>query len=175
MLNRSLPVLGAMCTLAFASTAWAADPIPESSDSLSEYKQMGEWTIYADATRGSCLAERVGPEGNVMQMGLTQNQSDAYVGVFTPAKMDFDRSQPIEIAVDGQVFEGRSHGIRSRKLGGEYFGGYIVTNNPNLINAIAEGSELVAFPERKGLFVIDLTGTKVAIEEVRTCTAELAG
>ena len=136
---------------------------------------MGEWTIYADATRGSCLAERVGPEGNVMQMGLTKNQADAYVGVFTPAAMDFDRSQPIQIAVDGRVFEGKSHGIRSRKLGGEYFGGYIVTNNPDLVNAIAEGSELVAFPERRGLFVIDLTGTKAAIEEIRTCTVGLAG
>ena len=56
-------------------------------------------------------------------MGLTQNQADAYVGVFTPAVMDFDRSQPIQIAVDGRVFEGKSHGIRSRKPGGEYFGG----------------------------------------------------
>ncbi len=50
MLNRSLPVLGAFCALAFASTAWAADPLPKSSDSLSQYKQMGEWTIFSDAT-----------------------------------------------------------------------------------------------------------------------------
>ena len=110
-----------------------------------------------------------------MQMGLTKDQSAAYVGVFTPAQLDFKRSQPIEIAVDGRIFEGRSEGVRSRNLAGGQSGGYVITNNPDLVNAIADGRTLVAFPNKRGVFEVDLTGTKAAIGEIRACTAGLAG
>lgn len=175
MSKRSLTILSVFSVIAMNSVAWAEDPIPESSDNLSVFKQMEEWTIYADATRGSCLAERVDAEGNAMQMGLTKDGTAAYVGVFTPAKVDFKRSDPIAIAVDGKIFEGKSHGVRSKKLAGEQHGGYIITNNPDLVDAIANGSKLIAFPEKLGLFEVDLTGTKSAIDEIRTCTAGLAG
>jgi hypothetical protein len=175
MSNRTVTVLGALSAIAIASVAWAEDPIPESGDSLSVFKEMGEWTIYADATRGSCLAERVDSEGNAMQMGLTKDGSAAYVGVFTLAEVDFRRNDPIAIAVDGKIFEGKSHGVRSKKLVGGQHGGYIITNNPELVDAIANGEKLIAFPEKVGVFEVDLTGTKVAIDEIRTCTAGLAG
>jgi hypothetical protein len=171
---RNISFLGTASAIAFAGIAWAELPIPQSGDSFSVYKQMGQWTVYADATSGSCLAERVDDEGNVMQMGLTKNQAATYVGVFTAAEMDFEKEQEIAISVDGQVFLGKSHGIRSKDLAGGQSGGYIVTNNADLVNAIAEGQTLVAFPEKRGVFEVDLTGTKVAIEAIRTCTAGLS-
>lgn len=175
MSNRSATVLGALLATAMASVAWAEDPLPKSGDDLTVFKQMGEWTIYADVTRGSCLAERVDSEGNAMQMGLTKDGSAAYLGVFTPAEVDFKRSDPIAIAVDGKIFEGMSYGVRSKKLAGEQHGGYIITNNPDLIDAVANGSKLIAFPEKLGVFVVDLTGTKSAIDEIKTCSAGIAG
>jgi hypothetical protein len=175
MIKRLPIALGAIAAISLAGAAWANDPLPRSGDDLSVFKEMGEWTIYADATRGSCLAERVDAAGNAMQMGLTKDKSAAYVGVFTPAELDFERSQPIEIAVDGMMFTGKAEGVKSKKLAGGQSGGYIVTNNLDLINAIAEGQTLVAFPEKTGVFEIDLTGTKVAIEEIETCNAGLAG
>lgn len=175
MALRSLTILSTFSAVAMAGVAWAENPIPQSGDDLSVFKQMGEWTVYADATRGSCLAERVDAMGNALQMGLTKDGSAAYVGVFTPAEVDFKRNDPIAIAVDGKIFEGKSHGVRSKKLAGGQSGGYIITNNPDLIDAIANGRKLVAFPEKVGAFEVDLTGTKMAIDEIKACTAGLAG
>lgn len=158
---------------AFASDL--SDVLPARGDSLSLYKEVGEWTVHADASRGSCLIERSDAEGNVMQMGLTKDQSTAYVGVFTKADISIKPNQPIEIAVDGVVFVGESFGIRSGQVSGNYSGGYVLSNDPDFVTAIAEGRKLVAFPEKTGLFVVDLTGTKRAIDEARKCHLSLGG
>lgn len=175
MNDRNLTGLGALAAIAIAGVAWAGSPIPQSGDSFSLFKKSGEWTVYADATSGSCLAERVDADGNVLQMGLVRDEAAAYVGVFTATKVEFKREQEIAIAVDGRIFLGEAHGMRSKDTVGGQSGGYVVTNNPDLVNAIAEGRTLVAFPEKTGAFEVDLTGTKVAIEEIRTCTAGLSG
>lgn len=156
-------------TFATGSAAYAGSPLPDSNDSLAVYSQAKDWTVYVDASHGNCLAERSDDAGNAMQMGQTKDHSAAYVGVFTKAETGFSGSQPIEIAVDGTVFVGESHALRSGQLAGGYSGGYVVTDNPNFVNAIAEGRELVAFPGLEGTFVVDLTGTKVAIEEIEKC------
>jgi hypothetical protein len=168
-------LLASLSAIAVAGIASAELPIPQSGDVLSMYKKIGEWTIYADETRGSCLAERVDSENNVMQMGITQDGGFGYVGVFTTAELDVEDSQKIAIGVDGEIFVGDTHGIRSKQIkGGSHSGGYIVTNNPDLVNAIANGQILVAFPERTGAFIVDLTGTKAAIAEIRACTDGLS-
>lgn len=54
-----------LCTLVSAVTVFLmagsaafgsslSDVLPASGDSLSIYKQVGEWTVHADASRGSC-------------------------------------------------------------------------------------------------------------------------
>lgn len=163
--------------LAVATAAGHAEdsPIPQSGDSFSEYGMVEGWTIYADATTKTCLAERTDDVGNVMQMGVTRDLDYAYVGIFTQADIDVQTEGAIAIAVDGANFVGMSDGIKSGKLRGDYRGGYVLTNNPDMVTAIAEGRELVAFPEQPVAFVIDLTGTKRAIEEARKCNAEISG
>ncbi len=172
------PVIAATLTLVTVGAALASeisDVLPASSDNLAVYEEVGDWTVYSDATRLSCLAERSDANGNVMQMGMTKDLSAAYVGVFTLADIPIKENQPVEIAVDGTVFTGESFGIRSGKISGNYSGGYVLSNSPDFVTGIAEGRELVAFPEKTGLFVIDLTGTKRAIEEVKKCGAALRG
>ena len=162
----------AIVTLAITgSAALAEGPVPESSDALSVFEKDGEWTIYADASRNTCLAERVGVEGNVMQMGIMPNQTEAYVGVFTTGNVQIEPSQKIEIAVDGTIFTGQAHGLVSLGLSEQYHGGYVVSNNPDFVSAIANGRELIAFPNVTGAFMVDLTGTKHAIEEIKKCHA----
>jgi len=162
-----LTVAGA--ALALAGTAAFADPIPQSSDAFSVYAKDADWTIYADASTKTCLGERVGPEGNVIQMGMTQDKGEAYIGVFTKADIGIQDDQPIEIGVDGTIFTGTSRGIVSGELKDGYHGGYVVTNNPDFVNAVANGKELVAFPEKTGVFMVNLDGTKKAIEQIEAC------
>uniref|UniRef100_UPI00261EE224 hypothetical protein n=1 Tax=uncultured Ruegeria sp. TaxID=259304 RepID=UPI00261EE224 len=132
------------------------------------------WTVYADNDSGTCLIEKVFESGNVMQMGLTKNQKHGYLGVFTQADIDIKNREKIEIAIDDFVYEGRAKGIKSKKLADGYSGGYIVVKDANMATAVAEGQTLIAFPKKSANFVVDLTGTKKAMEEGRKCNLALA-
>lgn len=174
-LIRTSLIATAMLTVLATSGHTEGNPIPKSGDDFSEYGMVEGWTIYADADTKTCLAERIDDAGNVMQMGVTKDHDYAYVGIFTQADIDVEKEGAIAIAVDGAIFVGTSDGIKSGKLKDGYRGGYVLTNNPEMVTAIAEGRELVAFPDRPVAFVIDLTGTKRAIEEARKCNAEISG
>ena len=167
--------LAALSSFALAGAALATGALPRSGDDFAVYKELQDWTVYADGERGSCLIERVDEAGNVMQMGLDKKHKHAYVGIFTLADIDIKNRQKVEILVDDALFEGKVHGIKSKKLKGDYSGGYVILKDANMVTAIAEGQTMVAFPEKTGgLFVIDLTGTKNAIDEARKCNLEIA-
>ena len=172
---KHLPAFAATAFMALAPALHAKEgsPIPQSSDGFTVYNEVEDWTVYADADTKTCLVERVDDLGNVMQMGVTKDHDYAYVGIFTLADVKIRKKEDIAIAVDGTIFLGESHGLKSKKLQGDYKGGYVLTNNPDMVTAIAEGSVLIAFPEDPVAFIIDLTGTKKAIEEARKCNAEM--
>lgn len=176
-MRRSSFIAPAIASMFIATSGFAADdsPIPSSGDSFTIYKDLGEWTVYADAGTKTCLAERADAEGNVFQMGLTKDHQYGYIGVFTLADVDIKKEQNLDIIVDGKMFAGKAFGLKSKKLKGDYSGGYAVTDSPELVDAIANGQTLIAFPEKEGLFVVDLTGTKKAIEETRACNKEIVG
>lgn len=170
-----LTVAGAAALAATAVLADSDSPVPSSADQFTVYKDLGDWTVYADGTTKTCLAERVDGMGNAFQMGLTKDHQYGYIGVFTQADVKIPASQEIEVIVDGKAFVGKSYGIKSKKLRGDYTGGYALTQSQEFVDAIANGEVLIAFPEKEGLFVIDLTGTKKAIEETRACNMEITG
>jgi len=163
----------ALMTGSAAFATDVSDIVPAAGDKLTVYKQVGDWTVYADADRESCLIERSDDDGNAMQMGLTKDLSATYVGVFTKKDIKIEPSQPIAIAVDGEVYTGESYGIRSGQLQGNYSGGYVLSNDPDFVTAIAQGRKLLAFPEKPWFFIVDLTGTKRAIDEAKKCQASL--
>lgn len=173
-------IIGGLAALTLFSASFAADakdplPIPSSADAFEVFGEVEGWTVYADKSLGTCLIEKSDTFGNVVQMGLTKDHAYGYMGLFTLADIEVKKSQEIAVLVDGAVFVGEAHGIKSSKIAGDYSGGYFLTDNPDLVTAIAEGHEMVAFPEKAGAFVVDLTGTKRAIEEARKCNASLAG
>lgn len=176
MKHKNVTLLAAVAMTAIAPIVNAEEtsPIPKSGDAFSVYGQVEGWTVYADADTKNCLVERVDDLGNVMQMGVTKDRDYAYVGIFTLADIEVKKKQTIAIAVDGTIFLGESYGIKSKKLKDGYTGGYVLTNNLDMVTAIAEGRELIAFPEDPVAFIIDLTGTKRAIEEARKCNAEMS-
>ena len=158
-----------------ATSAMARDPIPEEGDTFELHSEVDGWKVYKVMELESCLAERIDETGNVFQMGLTKNHKHGYIGVFTLADIDIKNRKKIEIDVDGHVYEGRARGIKSHNLKGDYSGGYLVIKDDNMVTAIADGQKLTAFPRRSDPFVVDLTGTKKAIEAGRECNLEISG
>lgn len=168
--------LAAVLLAGLAPAAWAeGSPIPSGSETLTVYAEVEDWTIYSDSATMTCLAERRDDAGNAVQMGLTKDKEFAYIGVFTHGELPKRDGDKVIIAIDGVTFSGEVKRISSKKLSEGYNGGYLLTNNPDFVKAVAEGKELVAFPESPVAFIVDLTGTKAAIETARKCNSETAG
>lgn len=170
------PILTAALLTVLAPAAWAeSSVIPTSGDGFSVYAEVEGWTIYADSATKTCLAERTDDVGNAIQMGPTKDREFAYIGVFTKGELPKRDGKEIAVAIDGNIFTGEVKRLSSKKLAAGYNGGYLLTNNPNFVTAVAEGKELLAFPDSPVAFKVDLTGTKAAIESARKCNAEIAG
>lgn len=157
------------------SVVFASDPIPGAEDGFSNYGNVDGWNIFSDAEREACFIERADENGNVVQMGLTKNHKHSYIGVFTQAPIDVKNKQKIEIDINGFVFEGKAHGMKSKELRGEYRGGYFVVKDDNMVNAIMQEGTLTAFPKKSDMiFMVNLAGANAAIDEARKCNAAMS-
>lgn len=154
------------------AAALIAAPLAAQADSFTLFGQVEGWKVYADAEKGSCLIEAVDDAENVVQMGLTEDRAVGYVGIFTKAKTDLkrDRKDPVAIMLGDNLYVGEATEMRGNITKG-YSGGYVLSDDPQFVTDIAQQYEMVIFPEKEYVFVIDLTGTKKAIEMARECNA----
>ena len=159
----------ASVTLSFATAAYAQNPVPDASDKLVQYGEVGGWTIYANQTKGDCLIVRsFGPSS--VQMGVTANQDVGYIGVFTKEDIGLQNGtkSKVFISIDGRHYGGEATST-SGELTRGYSGGYILSGDPNLKRDLAKRYKMTVFPETKAAFVVDLNGTYKAMEAGRKC------
>jgi hypothetical protein len=154
---------------AMASTAMAEDP------KFTLHGEVEGWKVFIDHEKNTCLIERMDELGNVVQMGPTKDRTLAYIGVFTLAETDVKRGETnmVKIALGPNVYTGEATGMRGNITEG-YTGGYILTDNPQMIEDVAKQYVMTVFPETSYAFSIDLTGTFKAIEAATACNAELS-
>lgn len=164
-----------VATLLLAPMAHAEDAVPPGNDGFSRYGNVGDWTVYVDNERKSCLIERA-TDGNVVQMGLTKDHDFGYLGVFSKGETGVKAGSKEEIFLDldGVVFSSEATGMKGNITEG-YSGGYILANNPVFVDAIANSYKMTVFPRKDGMFTVDLTGTKKAMEMARSCNLEQGG
>ena len=159
----------ASVALSFATAASAQNPVPDASDKLVQYGEVGGWTIYANQTRGDCLIVRsFGPSS--VQMGVTANQDVGYLGVFTKEDIGLQNGtkSKVFISIDGRHYSGEATST-SGELTRGYSGGYILSDDPNLKRDLAKRYKMTVFPETKAAFVVDLKGTYKAMAAGRKC------
>lgn len=162
-------------SILIAAPAVASDVLPSQSGTFTKWGEVEGFTIYVDEDRSSCLAERVDENGNVLQMGLTKDQEFGYLGVFTQTDIDvLEDGEEIKLSLDGIPFSGEAR-TKTGNLADGYQGGYVLTNNPNFVDAVQRRYEMVVFPENDYAFTVSLAGTFKAIEEARKCQASLSG
>lgn len=144
------------------------------ADTFELYGEVEGWKVYSDAEKKSCLIEAVDAAENVVQMGLTDQRDVGYVGVFTKAKTDIkrDSKEDVVILIGDNLYYGEATGMRGNITKG-YSGGYILSDDPQLVTDIAQQYEMIVFPEKQWSFIVDLTGTKKAIGMARECNAKL--
>ena len=141
------------------------------SDRYAHYGSVEGWNVFTDAEKNTCFIEAKDDAGNVVQMGLTsEDRSVAYIGVFTQAETDIKKGQKEAVAVvlGDNLYVGEATGMRGNITKG-YSGGYVLTDDPEIVTQIQKQYEMVVFPEKAYGFIVDLTGTYKAMEMAREC------
>jgi hypothetical protein len=163
--------------LAVTGPVFAQDgqALPSATDTFAAFGPAGGWNVFVNETRGTCFAERVS-ETSVLQMGITEPAIFAYLGVFSqaPTEAESGRVEQIELIIGERRFVGEVTEAAGNIPGG-FSGGYIVSSDLGLIEALAAGTSMVATVGSRSPLEIDLTGTDAAITAVRACNAAQQG
>ncbi|MDA5557103.1 hypothetical protein [Shimia sp. MMG029] len=159
-------MLAASAVVALTSTASFADKFVG-------YGAIDGWNVHIDTEKKSCLVETKDALDNVIQMGLTTDRGIGYIGVFTKAETDIKRDdkEAVAIKLGDEIYFGEATGMRGNITKG-YSGGYVLTDNPAVFEAIAREQTMFVFPEKHYGFTVDLTGTAKALNLARKCNAE---
>ena len=146
------------------------------ADTFTKYGEVEGWNVYADQEKKSCLIEAVDSAENVVQMGLTEDRSVGYLGVFTKGETDIKAgdTEGVAILIGENVYLGEVTGMRGNITKG-YSGGYVLSDSPQFVKDIEQQYEMVVFPEKEYGFVVDLSGTKKAIALARECNEKQIG
>ncbi len=174
---KSLTYLSAVAALVGATSAFAGSALSPESNAFTNEGAVGPWTVYADSTRKSCLIEGVGANGNVVQMGLTEDKNVGYVGVFTKDDINVrdGNKEELTILVNDVVYRGPAYEL-DHKVADGYKGGYVEVTNPDFVKDLQKGDVLVAFPDNqnKGGVIVDLKGSYKAIEAAMACNEKIS-
>ncbi|KPA21332.1 hypothetical protein shim_20340 [Shimia sp. SK013] len=144
--------------------------LPAAAEKFVGYGAIEGWNVYVDTEKGTCMIEAKDDLDNVVQMGLTEERDVAYIGVFTKAKTKIKRGSKEEVAIliGPNLYWGEATGMRGNITKG-YSGGYVLTNDPQVIEDIAKEYVMTVFPEKEYAFSVNLAGTYKAIELARQC------
>jgi hypothetical protein len=175
-----IKMFGAACAalaltgLAAPAMAQGGQVLPLATDSFAPYGPFGGWNVVVNTTRGSCMAERV-TGTSVLQMGITEPALFGYLGVFTsePTELQRGRVEQIEIMLGERRFVGEVTEAAGNIVGG-FSGGYIVSRDPGLVEALSAASTMTATVGARAPIEIDLKGTAAAITAVQACNAAQA-
>src|SRR6056297_1476926 len=106
-MNKLSQALTAVITLA-AAPVLAADKnvLPRSSDEIAKYRNVGEWTVHENRTRGTCFISRADDSGNLVQMGLTKNTEYGYIGIFKKGVDVTEDDEMVEVFINDTLYVG---------------------------------------------------------------------
>ncbi len=145
------------------------------ADDYDLYGEVEGWKVFADNTDNTCLIERVGADGVVVQMGISEaDNSMMYVGVFIKAETDLknNRKLDLKLNLDGDLYTGEAK-TKTKRITDGYEGGYVLADNPNFIEDLAKKYTMVVTPEDREPFEVDLNGTYNAMSMAKECGEKL--
>ncbi|WP_073252914.1 hypothetical protein [Shimia gijangensis] len=160
---------------ALVATIAATSAMAESK--FAHFGSVEGWNVFLDHEKNTCMIETKDDVGNVIQMGLTrEDRSVAYIGVFTQADTGIKKGQKeaVAIVLGDNLYVGEATGMRGNITKG-YTGGYVLTDDPEIVTAIQKEYTMAVFPEKEYGFIVNLKGTFKAIEMGKECNKKALG
>ena len=159
-------ILATTAALTLASTAVLADKFVG-------YGSVDGWNVHIDTEKGTCLVETKDDFDNVIQMGLTEDRAIGYIGIFTKAETNIrtDVKQDVALLIGENLYVGEATGMRGNITKG-YSGGYVLTDDPEVYEAIRRAPTMTVFPEKEYSFIVDLAGTAKALDLAKKCNED---
>jgi len=169
----------ALCLLGTVAPALAADQdvLPLNSDEIVQYRNVGQWVVHENRTRGSCFISRSDDAGHLVQIGLTKDSDYGYVGIFQKGIELQEGTNAVAILVNDYLYVGESKAVVHGTSGG-YDGGYVLAEGENrkqLRRDLEKQKEMIIFPDKPYAVKVNLDHVRNAIFEARACTKELRG
>lgn len=153
---------GAVLAAAVSTGAAAQD--------FTNYGSVEGWNVFVDHKKESCVIEK-SDEDMIVQMGLTKKKDMVYLGVFTKNQPGVEAGDMGDFIFDfdGDLFHGDVTAIDDKITEG-YSGAYLTTNNPALIDDMANKNTFKAI-NKDVVFELSLEGSMKAMEMGRECLA----
>ena len=153
-------ILGAGLLMGVASVAAADGHV---------FGQEAGWNIINSEALGGCLMEQTQDSGIQVQFGINGKRELGYVALFAREDLGLPDGETriSNFNIDGALFEGEGQTV----VTDGFEGGFLYFNNPNFINDIINGQEMVITTEAGTEVTVDLTGTKAAGDAVLACEA----
>lgn len=132
------------------------------------YGEESGWNILVnEAFDNGCLIEKVMDDGLQVQIGVDPRDERGYVAIYVQAEKGVEdgMSVPVMFDLDGDKFSGDATG---GVIDG-YQGGYVYFNNPKFALDLAQKQTLTVTPEGRDATVVDLTGSKKAMQAMIAC------
>lgn len=138
---------------------------------LASHGTSGDWAVLVNPANGNgCLMERQLDSGTLVQIGYAPDKNGAFFAAYNA------EWTTIEVGATGQVlldfgdsrFQGEVVGATYKDLPG----GYAFFNNPEFASEFGRRFDVTIVGESGATEVVDLSGSKVALEAVRACQNE---
>ena len=141
---------------------------PAMAQDLVSYGQVGVWEILIDPTIGNgCLINAVFDDGSDVRVGFDREAGTGYLLAMNEAWEGIEEgaTYPIQMDVDGQVYEGEATGIYIDGLPGAD----IPFDSIDFLMDVAAKNTLTLSNANGEVMSIDLTDTDEALAEAIAC------
>lgn len=129
---------------------------------------VGDWKILVDDTTGhSCLAQKDYDDGTRVQIGFDITRNGGFFAAYRESwsQIVVGETSMVKFEFGDARFAGDAMGRTS----GELRGWYAFFDNPSFVDEFAKRNSVKISGENEVWFEIDLSGSRVAIDAVRTC------
>ena len=171
---RTAKILTLLSGLLAAPIASAQNAVPPGNDGFTEWGKSGEWVIFVDNERQTCLIEKFDANRNAVQVGLTKDHDHAYLGLFMPLPAEhMNKKEKIILEVNGEQ-QVTNVPRRNTREGVEYTGTYIKAADLSFAEGATVAKEVVIFEDDEQMSVVfDLSGGEAAVEAAKECNLTL--